>query len=389
MRQLLTGARLFTGDAFLDGHALLLDGSRIVDLLPAERIPSDAAVTVLPPGSLLAPGFIDAQVNGAGGVLFNDRPDAGAVLEIAAALRPGGTTGFLPTFITDERSRTEAAARAALTVATDPDSGVLGVHLEGPFLSPARPGVHHPAHIRQPDEGDLAFLTGLARQAPDSRLLVTLAPEEVAGEALARLTESGAILSAGHTAAPYERMVAAAAQGLTGVTHLFNAMPPLSNRAPGPVLAGLETPDLWCGVIADGVHVHPALLRLALRLKPGRIFLVTDAMPPVGTESSEFRLYGRRILRRDGRLETEDGTLAGADLDMIAAVRNAVRLLGLPLEEALRMASLYPARFLRLDDRLGRLAAGFRADLVLLSDEMQVLETWVGGTVRYRAPLRS
>lgn len=385
MRQALTGARLFTGDTLLDGHALLLDGSCIVDLLPAERIPSDAAVTMLPPGSLLAPGFIDAQVNGAGGVLFNDRPDAEAILEIAAALRPGGTTSFLPTFITDDRTRTETAAQAALTVASDPDNGVLGVHLEGPFLSPARPGVHDPAHIRRPDEADLAFLTGLARQAPDSRLLVTLAPEEVADEALARLAAAGAILSAGHTAAPFERTVAAAAHGLSGVTHLFNAMPPLSNRAPGPVLAGLEVPDLWCGVIADGVHVHPALLRMALRLKPGRLFLVTDAMPPVGTESTDFHLYGRRILRRDGRLETEDGTLAGADLDMIAAVRNAVRLLGLPLEEALRMASLYPARFLRLDDRLGRLAPGFRADLVLLSDGMDVLETWVGGKRRYPA----
>lgn len=396
MRQVLTGARLFTGEAILDGHALLIEEGRILDLLPEERCPPEAEVVRLPAGSLLAPGFVDAQVNGAGGTLFNDRPEVAAIREIAKALRRGGTTGFLPTFITDERTRTDAAAQAALAAATDPASGVLGIHLEGPFLSPARPGVHDPAHIRHPDEADLAFLTGLARQARDSRVLVTLAPEEVGDDALDRLSAAGVLLSAGHTAASHERMVEAAAHGLTGVTHLFNAMPPLSNRSPGPVLAGLEHPDLWCGVIADGIHVHPALLRMALRLKPGRVFLVTDAMPPVGTDTTGFTLYGRTILRRDGRLVTTDGTLAGADLDMIGAVRNAVRLLGVPLEEALRMASLYPARFLRLDDRLGRLAAGFRADFVLLDGKLGVLETWVGGERRCHvaappppAPLRS
>lgn len=376
-RHRLVGGRLFTGDAILDGHGLLIEDGRILDLLP-DAAAADAPIVRLPDGSLLAPGFVDAQVNGAGGVLFNDDPSVETALAIARALRPSGTVALLPTFITDDRARTEQAGRAALVAAALPGSGVLGVHLEGPFLSAQRPGVHEPAHIRAPDDEDVAFLTGLAAGAPDARVLVTLAPECVADETLARLSAGGVILSAGHSAASLERVEAAVGLGLRGVTHLFNAMPPIVNRAPGLALAGMGNSRLWCGIIADGVHVHPALLRLTLAAKlPGRVFLVTDAMPPVGTDATRFTLYGRTIHRRDGRLETEDGTLAGADIDMIGAVRNAVALLGLPLEEALRMASLYPATFLGLEDRYGRLAPGHRAALVLLGRDLEVLRTWV------------
>ncbi|RUQ63308.1 N-acetylglucosamine-6-phosphate deacetylase [Azospirillum doebereinerae] len=373
----MAGARLFTGDALLDGHGLLVEDGRILDLLPAGAA-VEAEVVRLPEDSLLAPGFIDAQVNGAGGVLFNDSPTVESALAIAAALRRSGTVGLLPTLITDERGRTEQATRAALAASALPGSGVLGVHLEGPFLSPERPGVHEPRFIRHPDDADIGFLTGAAAGSPDARVLVTLAPERVSDEALARLSAGGVILSAGHSAAGLERVGEAAGLGLRGVTHLFNAMPPIVNRAPGLALAGMQDPRLWCGVIADGVHVHPALLRLTLAAKPpGRVFLVTDAMPPVGTDATSFTLYGRTIHRRDGRLETEDGTLAGADIDMIGAVRNAMGLLGVTLEEALRMASLYPAAFLGLEDRYGRLAPGHRAALVLLGPGLEVLGTWV------------
>ncbi|MCG5243736.1 N-acetylglucosamine-6-phosphate deacetylase [Azospirillum doebereinerae] len=376
-RLFLAGARLFTGDALLDGHGLLVEDGRILDLLPAGAA-VEAEVVRLPEDSLLAPGFIDAQVNGAGGVLFNDSPTVESALAIAAALRRSGTVGLLPTLITDERGRTEQATRAALAASALPGSGVLGVHLEGPFLSPERPGVHEPRFIRHPDDADIGFLTGAAAGSPDARVLVTLAPERVSDEALARLSAGGVILSAGHSAAGLERVGEAAGLGLRGVTHLFNAMPPIVNRAPGLALAGMQDPRLWCGVIADGVHVHPALLRLTLAAKPpGRVFLVTDAMPPVGTDATSFTLYGRTIHRRDGRLETEDGTLAGADIDMIGAVRNAMGLLGVTLEEALRMASLYPAAFLGLEDRYGRLAPGHRAALVLLGPGLEVLGTWV------------
>ena len=376
IRRFLVGCRLFTGDAMLDGHGLLIEDGAILDVLPATAVVA-AETLRLPDDSLLVPGFVDTQVNGAGGVLFNDDPTVDAALAIARTLRRTGTVALLPTFITDERGRTEQAARAALAAAALPGSGVLGVHLEGPFLSPERPGVHEPRFIRTPDDDDLTFLTGLAA-APAARLLVTLAPECVADEALTRLVAGGVILSAGHSAASLERVAEAVDLGLRGVTHLFNAMPPIVNRTPGLALAGISDPRLWCGVIADGVHVHPALLRLAVATKPpGRVFLVTDAMPPVGTDAATFELYGRRIFRRDGRLETADGTLAGADIDMIGAVRNAVFLLGLPLEEALRMASLYPATFLGVEDRYGRLAPGHRAALALLGPDLDVLRCWV------------
>ncbi|MCY1081299.1 N-acetylglucosamine-6-phosphate deacetylase [Archangium lansingense] len=382
MRQVLVGARLFTGERMLDGHAVVVEGERIRAVVPVDAVPTDAQIQRLPEDALLVPGFLDAQVNGAGGVLFNDTPTVEAALAIAAAARRSGTTGLLPTFITDEPGRMRQACEAAVEAMARPASGVLGIHLEGPFISGERPGVHESRFIRVPDAGDLDYLGALpARLAGQGgRLVVTLAPECVDDAVIQRLTSAGVVLSAGHTAATYERTREALVAGVRGFTHLFNAMPPAQSRQPGPVVAALEADEAWCGVIADGIHVHPAMLRLLLRVKPpGRVFLVTDAMPPVGTEVTSFTLYGRTILRREGRLVTENGTLAGADIDMVSAVRNCVRLLGLPLEECLRMASLYPASYLGLDGHLGRVAPGYRADLTLLRAELSVLATWVGG----------
>lgn len=385
-RCLYTGARLFTGERFLDGHALLVDRDRIAALVPVGAGPADAEPRRLPGDALLVPGFIDVQVNGAGGVLFNDSPTAETALAIAAAVRRTGTTGVLPTLLTDERGKMQRACEGAVQAMARPGSGVLGLHLEGPFISRDRPGVHAPEWIRPPDPADIDFLVAVAEgRMGDGRLMVTIAPEVVDDRTIAQLASAGAIVAAGHTAATVERTREALAAGVRGFTHLFNAMPPLVNRQPGPVLAALADPSSWCGVIADGVHVHPALLALLVRAKPpGKVLLVTDAMPPAGTSATSFQLYGRTILRREGRLTTEDGTLAGADVDMPTAVRNCVRLLGLSLEEALRMASLYPARYLGLD-RLGRLAPGYRADLTLLGPDLDVLATWVGGREEWYA----
>ena len=380
-RRLLVGARVFTGDRIVDGHAVLTDGDRITAVLPVADAPRDARPRRLPADALLVPGFLDLQVNGAGGVLFNDTPTAEAALAIAAVVRRTGTTAVLPTLMTDERPKMHQACEAIVAALARPGGGVLGLHLEGPFLSRERPGVHPPAWIRTPDADDLQLIVDAARRiGARGRLLLTLAPECVGDRDLARLAAAGVRLAAGHSAATVERTREALAAGVRGFTHLFNAMPPMMNRQPGPVAAALADPDAWCSVIADGLHVHPALLQLLVQLKPpGKVVLVTDAMPPSGTDATSFTLFGRTILRQHGRLVTEDGTLAGADIDMASSVRNCVELLALPLEESLRMASLYPATYLGLSDQLGRAAPGYRADLALLRPDLTVLATWVGG----------
>ncbi|EWY42019.1 N-acetylglucosamine 6-phosphate deacetylase [Skermanella stibiiresistens SB22] len=381
MKRLLVGCRLFTGEDIIEGHALVLDDSVITGVTPLDRSPTGAEVVRLPPDALLAPGFIDVQANGAGGVLLNGDPTEATVVTLAAALRRFGGTGVLPTLITDERAKMRPAAEAVIGAAGRQENGILGIHFEGPFISPEKPGVHDPRHIRRIDEEDLEFLCGLPARLPRGRVLVTLAPEEVEDAVIARLANAGVLVSAGHTVASYLRTKAAIAHGLTGFTHLFNAMPPISSRQPGVAVAALERDNgTWAGIIVDDIHVDPATLRMALAARgPGGLFLVTDAMPPVGSDITEFQLYGQTIFRRGGRLVTAGGTLGGADIDMASSVRNCVSLLGLPLEEALRMASLYPATFLGMAGRYGRLAAGHQADLVLLDRENHVLSTWVGG----------
>ncbi|RKG60513.1 N-acetylglucosamine-6-phosphate deacetylase [Corallococcus sp. AB011P] len=388
MTTVLQGARVFTGDQVLEGHAVVIEDGTVRAVVPQTGLPTGATVHTLPGDTLLAPGFVDVQVNGAGGVLFNDTPTEEAALAIASAMRTCGTTGLLPTFITDDAARMREACEAALTATARPDSGVLGIHLEGPFISRERAGVHVPSFIRTPDPRDLDYLTALPRRfaAHGGRVLMTLAPECVDDATLRRLANSGVVLSAGHTAATSERTTQALNSGVRGFTHLFNAMPPVMNRQPGPVVAALTHDDAWCGVIADGVHVHADNLRLLLKVKPpGKVFLVTDAMPPVGTPVTSFTLQGRTILRRHGRLETEDGTLAGADIDLTAAVRHCVHVLNVSLEEALRMASLHPATFMGLHGHRGRIAPGHRADLVLLKPDLSVHTTWVNGQAKSNA----
>jgi len=382
MRRFLVGGRVFTGDVMLEGRGVLVTDGRVEALPPADAVPEGADLVRLPEGAIVAPGFLDLQVNGAGGVLFNDAPDARTAERIAAAVRPFGVTGVLPTLITDERGALKRAVAAAEEAATG--SGVLGVHLEGPFISVERKGVHDAAHIRAPEEEDIVLVTSLARRldAMGRRVVLTLAPEVVDDATIARFVGAGVVVSIGHTAAGFERVEEALALGVRGFTHLSNAMPPILNRAPGPVAAALASRDAWCGLIADGFHVHPGLMRVMVGAKaPGKLFLVTDAMPPVGTDARTFDLRGTTIHRRDGRLVTEDGTLAGADIDMAGAVRNAVRLLDLPLTEALRAASAHPAAFLGLENRLGRIAPGRVADFAVIDDKANVLETWAAGEV--------
>jgi N-acetylglucosamine-6-phosphate deacetylase len=345
-------------------------GGSIGAVLPASADPP-ARRQALPPECLLAPGLIDIQVNGGGGVQFNDDPCVEAARHIARAHRRLGTTAILPTLITSDR---DTMARAAAAAFGAPGSGVLGIHFEGPFLSPARPGVHDRAMFRPPDEKDLACLTALAA-ARAGVVLVTVAPECAPADTWHLLARAGVILSAGHSAAAYEEV----GPSVTGVTHLFNAMEPPSARSPGLVAAALLS-DRYTGVIVDGHHVHPAMLRLLLAVKPaGRIVLVSDAMAPAGTDATSFVLQGRTILRQGGRLTTEDGTLAGADLCLAQALRNATSMLGVPRAEAIGMASANPADFLGIGARHGRIAPGRQADLVLFDPSGGVLGTWLAG----------
>lgn len=376
----MSGPRAIAADHVFDGaqlrrdHAVVVEAGAIRAVVPAGEVGEGIPVRILPRGAWLAPGFIDIQVNGGGDVLFNDTPTAEAIEAIAAAHRRFGTTALLPTLITDTDTTMRAAVQA-VQAAMARNPGVLGIHFEGPFLSPDKPGIHDPARIRQPGLDDLKLLSGLR----DGVTLITLAPERVPSGFVRQLAQAGLRVSLGHSMATYAQTRAALAEGLAGFTHLFNAMRPLESREPGPIAAALETPDAWFGMIVDGVHVAPAMLRLALR-GAARPILVTDAMPPVGGSRDSFTLNGRTVTVRDGRCAAADGTLAGAALDMAAAVRNCVRMLGAPLADALRFASAEPADFLGLGDRLGRLRPGHRADLVaFMPDEIDVLATWVAG----------
>ncbi len=370
----LSGAPIFDGTRLRDGEAVLIDGGRIADIVAASDVPADAERHDVE--GLIAPGFIDVQVNGGGGVLFNDARTVGGIAAIGAAHRRFGTTGFLPTLITDTR---EAMAEAVAAVRDGLIAGVpglLGIHLEGPFLNPERKGVHQPKFMRAIEDEDV----GLVTSAGKGKTLVTLAPEMVSTQMIARLASAGIIISAGHTKASYETIRAARAAGLTGFTHLFNAMPPLAGREPGPVGAALDDAQCWCGLIVDLYHVSAPSLRIAIAAKGWeRMMLVTDAMSSVGSDLKSFVLHGRTVRREGGCLTTEEGTIAGSDLDMASAVRNTVDGLGLPLEAALHMASRAPAEFLGLGGELGRIAPGYRASLVLLDDDLNVRETWVDG----------
>ena len=328
-------------------------------------------------GGYLVPGFIDVQVNGGGGVLFNNETTAEALAAIARGHRKYGTTGMLPTLISDDADVMQRAIGATHDAIAQGVPGILGIHLEGPYLAAARKGTHNADKFRVPGADEIAMATSL----DNGVTLITLAPECVPVATIRAMADAGAIVCAGHTAASYEETRAGLDAGITGFTHLFNAMTPLQGREPGVVGAALDDANSWVGVIVDGVHVHPASLRVAIAAKPrGKVLLVTDAMPMVGSDDPSFHLYGETITAIDGVVRNAAGSLAGSALDMASAVRNAVHLLGLPLAEACRMASQYPAEFLGLRHSHGRIAPGCRADLVVLDANVKVQHSWIGGT---------
>ena len=376
MSRAITHARVFDGERLLADHAVILDQDRIAEVLPSAALPADMPIEADLKGAYLTPGFIDLQVNGGGGVLFNGAPTAEAIRAIGAAHRQYGTTGFLPTLISDDYAVMRRAVAAVDEALAAGAPGVLGIHLEGPFLNVLKKGTHDAGKIRALDEAGLAILSSLKR----GKTLVTLAPERTTAAMIRRLLEAGVIVWAGHSAASYRETQAALAAGVSGFTHLFNAMTPLQSRAPGMVGAALADADSRFGIIADGHHMHPACLQIAVAAKRrGGAVLVTDAMPTVGAKDKSFVLNNETIHAVDGRLLNAAGSLAGSDLDMASAVRNAARFARIDWLEAVRMASLYPARALGLADRLGYIRPGYRASLAALNERREVVQTWIDG----------
>lgn len=373
----LTGARIYDGSAMRKNAALLLQDGRITGIFAPSDLPPGCAHQALP-GGILAPGFVDLQVNGGGGVMFNHAPDLPTLRMIAQAHARLGTTTWLPTLITDTPARTQAAIDSVAEAIAAETLGVAGLHLEGPHLDPARKGAHDPTLIRPMTDTDLTQLLTAARRLP--LLKVTLAPEAVTNAQIATLRAAGVLVSLGHTDANFDTCVAAAKAGATCVTHLFNAMRQLGSREPGLVGAALSLGTLSAGIIADLIHVHPQTLRLALAAKrePGALFLVTDAMATTGSEITEFRLNNRTVYRDGARLQLSDGTLAGAHLDMATALRNVVAVSGCTQEQALAMATRIPAEVAGLS--AGRLTPGQSANFVHLSDGLELIATYRAGT---------
>ena len=370
-----------TGSGVIGGADIAVSNGFMTGISGLSNGPVESEIDL--EGGWLLPGFIDVQVNGGGGVLFNDQLDVDAIATIGSAHARFGTTAFLPTLISDTPEHIAGALDAVDAAIEEGVAGVVGIHVEGPFINEVRRGIHEPDKIRRLDPEMLALLTRPRR----GKVLVTLAPEQCSLEDIRTLVAHSVIVSAGHTNASYAQAMAAIDAGLSGFTHLFNAMSPLHHRDPGAVGAALDS-SAWCGLIVDGVHLHPAAVRLAVQAKGiERIMLVTDAMPSVGSGAADFMLQGKHILVRDGACLFEDGTLAGAHLDMASAVRNTVETANVSIVDASTMASASPAHFLSLFSERGEIAVGKRADWVWLGADLKPRATWIGGLAVEQLPV--
>ena len=378
MKQALVNCRLFDAASERHDAGVVIDAGRIDAVTEDPAVLRDVDDTLDLDGLILVPGFVDLQVNGGGGKLFNDEPTVATLRTMMQAHRPLGTTACLPTLISDDVDTMRAGMAAVAEAIAERVPGILGIHLEGPHLNPARSGVHDAQQMRTLDARALELLCAFDA----GPTLVTLAPEMVVGESIRQLHERGVRVFAGHSEATYEQVRAAIDCGLAGFTHLFNAMSPLQTREPGVVGAALDDAATFASVIADGHHVHPATLGIALRAKPrGRIFLVTDAMPTVGSDDPAFTLNSLTVNVSAGRCVTEDGTLAGSNIGMIDAVKYLVNNGLVDRDEAIRMASAYPAAALGVADSHGHVRPGYRADLLALDEDLNVVLSIIGGRV--------
>lgn len=380
----LVNTRIFTGEEFLDNHSLVVDGDKIKQVIPAGQLSDDIKRIDLN-GGILAPGFIDLQVNGGGGDFFTHKPYLSSIQNMLDAHRSKGTTSLLPTLVSETHDTHQKAVEAVLTAIAAGFKGVLGIHIEGPFFAIAKRGAHAEKFIREINSSDMDWLNQIANDE-DLKILLTLAPETVQSGVIQQLTQKGILVFAGHSDASYEQIKSAINEGLHGFTHLYNAMRPTTARDPGVVGAALENQTTWCGIIIDGHHVHPASARIAYAAKPEKVFLVSDAMATVGSSEKSFQLYDENIHESSTNLApsltNQQGKLAGSAIGLIDAVKLNTQWVGIDLAESLRMASLYPARCLKLEHQLGKIQSGYRADLVHFTDNFQVTSTWVAGDWR-------
>ena len=380
----MTKKKSFVGATIFDGFkrhlnsALIIENKKVVEIIAEEQVDPKTEQIVLA-GGLLTPGFIDLQVNGGGGVLFNDNPSLENLKTICEAHAKLGSTSIMPTLISDSPEVNKQAISAITDALDQQVNGLVGLHLEGPHLALARKGAHKEDFIRPMKEFDCLELESLANKVPN--LMLTIAPEAVSPEQITRLSNAGAIISLGHTDCTFNQAAEAVDAGATCATHLFNAMSPFGTREPGLVGAVLDSGKLFSGIIADGFHVNKISINLALRAKkgPGALFLVSDAMSTVGSDQKNLFLNDRLITRSQGKLILEDGTLAGADISLSDAVRYMVNEVGILQDDAIRMASLIPAKVLGVESEIGCLMPDARADFLWMKNDLEIEKVWVGG----------
>lgn len=372
------GARIFDGTDEHFGAALVTEKKKILKIVPQEDVSSDYEIILLNQG-IICPGFVDIQVNGGGGCLLNEAPSLQSLEKICDTHAKLGTTSLLPTLISDVPEITKAAQTCAIEASEKNIPSFMGLHLEGPHLATSRSGAHDKSVIKSMGKNDCLDLETLAKKI--SKVLITVAPEAVPVEYVEQLTSAGVIVSLGHSDCTFAEAEDLVSAGATGVTHLFNAMSQFGSREPGLVGAALELGHLSAGIIADGFHVDEATIRIALRAKksPGSIFLVSDSMATTGTTLGSFELNGRTIFRKNGRLTLENGTLAGADLDLASAVRFMVNNVGISYIDALKMATIFPSTFIGMEREIGVLKPGARADFLWLDDDLNVQSVWRAG----------
>ena len=370
----LTNCKIYTGSDVLVDHAIIIDGDTINAVCPVSALPAGIETRDLD-GANLSPGFIDLQLNGCGGVMLNDKITAETMQIMHEANLKSGCTSFLPTLITSSDEDMRQSVAAAREYHAKYQNQSLGLHLEGPYLNVAKKGIHSVEHIRPSDDGMVDFMCANA----DVIAKVTLAPEHNDPAHIERLKNAGIVVAIGHTNATYAEARESFEHGITFATHLFNAMTPMVGREPGVVGAIYDSPDVYAGVIADGFHVDYANIRIAHKIKGEKLVLVTDATAPAGADMDYFIFVGKKVYYRDGKCVDENGTLGGSALTMIEAIQNTVEHVGIALDEALRMATLYPAKAISVDNKLGRVKKGMVANLTVFNQDFQIKANIVNG----------